>query len=335
MTPDHRLAGLRAGVFAACLACLAAGSLTGCGKKSQPAGPVGESGGDHLVAFATDRGRAAGDYALALYDLDAGGFHSLANLDAAGSESEPCVSDDGNFVSFAATRGSSTGSDLYIYDRLNQVLLPTPGLNTVRDETWPRFTYDSVHLAFVTRLAATGETRVRLYEPLGDTLIPLPGLDALASQNDDMPAPNLDGSRIAFVSDRSGTHDVWVWNRGPGAATRAGLASPGDDIEPSLSSNGRWLAFASNRTGGAGGYDVYLYDLVGDSLVALPGANAAGDDRHPTVNADGSVLVYQSDRAGGGGQHDLYRYTRAGAVLDQPAAFKDASDDIQPYLRWR
>ena len=60
-----------------------------------------------------------------------------------------------------------------------------------------------------------------------------------------------------------------------------------------------------------------------------------GDDRHPSVSADGDVIVFQSDRTGGGGQFDLYRFTRSSGVLDQPAVLKDASDDIQPYLRWR
>ena len=320
------------------LVLLSALLLAGCGgKSSQPTGPAGDNSGERLVVYASDGGRPAGDHGIALYDFDAGGFHSLKNLDDVSGEADPCVSNDGNFVAFTATRGSgATGSDIYIYDRLNQALLPTPGLNTVRNESWPRFTYDSVHLAFVTTLA-TGEKRVRLYEPLGDTLIPLPILDPTpgASGDDDMPAPNVDGSRIAYVSNSRGTRDVWVWNRASGARTKTGLASAGDDIEPSLTSNGRWLAFASDRAAGAGGYDVYLYDLTADSLVALPGLNSAGVDRHPSVSADGDVIVFQSNRTGGGGQFDLYRYTRSSGVLDQPAVLKAASDDIQPYLRWR
>lgn len=321
---------------AAPLALLSALWLAGCGgKSSQPAGPAGDNSGERLVVFASDGGRPAGDHGIALYDFDLGAFHSLAGLDDVGSESDPCISNDGNFVVFSATRGSgATGSDIYIYDRLKQALLPTPGLNTARNESWPRFTYDSVHLAFVTSLA-TGERRVRLYEPFGDTLIALPGLDATPGSSDDMPAPNVDGSRIAFVSTRNGSVDVLVWNRVGGITPIAGLATADGEVEPSLSPNGRWLAFASDRPGGAGGIDVFLYDLVADSLVALPGLNSAGDDRHPSVSADGDVIVFQSDRTGGGGQFDLYRFTRSSGVLDQPAVLKDASDDIQPYLRWR
>ncbi|HEY6196230.1 MAG TPA: hypothetical protein VI504_14435 [Candidatus Eisenbacteria bacterium] len=330
MSPT-RAAGLRA---AAPLVLLSALVLAGCSKKDAPTGPRGDATGEHLVAFASDRGRAAGDHGIALYDVDQAGFHGLPGLDDAGSESDPCISNDGRFLTFIATRGGgSTGSDVYIYDRLNQLLLPTPGLNSARDESWPRFTYDSVHLAFVTKLAS-GEKRVRLYEPLGDTLVPLPGLDAPGGFDDDMPAPNVDGGRIAFVTNRAGTHDVKVWDRATGIGAFTFLASAGDDIEPSLSSNGRWLAYASNNAG-AGGYDVFLYDLVADSLVSLTGLNSAGDDRHPSISSDGDVIVFQSNRAGGGGQYDLYLFTRSTGELSQPAAFKDASDDIQPYLRWR
>jgi Tol biopolymer transport system component len=310
--------------------------FSGCaGNPTQPSGPSGDNSGEHLVVFATDRARAAGDYALGLYDLDNAGFRSLANLDAAGVESEPCLSNDGGFIAFAATRGSgATLSDIYLYDRLTQALIPTPGLNTTGAESWPRFTYDSVQLAFVTQLVS-GEKRVRLYDPIGNALVPLPGLDAPPTFDDDMPAPNLDGTRIAFSTNRTGNADVRVWDRSSGLAVKPLLASAGLDTDPSLSSNGRWLAFTSDRAGGAGGADVYLYDLTADSLVALAGLNSAGDERHPSVNANGSVLLFQSNRTSGGGQYDLYRYTLPGGITDQPAAFRNISDDIQPYLRYR
>jgi Tol biopolymer transport system component len=325
MTPTLRQALRPAALLALLLA-------TGCGKGNESTAPTGDNTGEHLVIFATDRARPAGDHGLALYDFDAPGFRGMPNLDATGSESDPCLSNDGNFVAFAAVRGSgSTGSDLYVYDRLNQGLLPTPNLNTTLDESWPRFTYDSVKLAFVRRLGS-GEKRVRLYEPLGDTLVPLTGLDAGSGFNDDMPAPDLDGSRIAFASDRTGSSDVLLWNRAGGLSPRASLASSGDDTEPSLSADGRWLAFASDRSGGAGGHDVYLYDVTGDSLVVLPGLNSSAGDRHPAVSANGDVIVFQSDRSG---SNDLYQYVRSTRTLSQPAAFVNPSDDIQPYLRWR
>lgn len=318
------------------LAALAlAALLAGCGGNSQPTGPNGDNGGNHLVVFTSDRGRAAGDQGLALYDLDQNGFRALPNVDAPGSESDPCLSNDGNFIVFSATRGGgSTGSDLYLYDRFNEGLLATPNLNTVNHELWPRFTYDSAKLVFV-RALSTGETRIHMYEPLGDTLVPLPGLATTLPFSDGMPSPNVDGSRIAFMSNRNASLDVLIWNRTGGVSTPALTATPSRETEPSLSANGRWLAFASDRVPGEGGLDIYLYDVEADSLVALPGINSAEDDQHPSVSADGDVIVFQSNRTTGGGANDLYRYVVSTHTLLQPDAFKNASDDIQPYLRWR
>src|SRR5439155_26381177 len=101
MTPTHP--------FARCapFALLAALLLAGCGGKSrQSTGPKGDNGGERLVVYASDAGRPAGDHGIALYDFELGSFHSLAGLDDVGSESDPCLSNDGDFSTFSATRGS-------------------------------------------------------------------------------------------------------------------------------------------------------------------------------------------------------------------------------------
>jgi Tol biopolymer transport system component len=337
MTTPERLRILPA--LGAALATLTVAlALAGCGgNPTKATGPRGDVTGEHLVVYTSDAGRTAGDHGIVLFDFDLAAFHALPGIDAPGSEFDPCLSNDGGFIAFSAARSTSrTDSDVFLYDRLNQGLIATPNLNTAADETWPRFTYDSVHLAFVRRLPS-GQRRVRLYEPLGDSLIALPGLadTTITGDNDDEPAPNLDGTRIAFMSDRRGAHDIWLWTRGTNAATVPLLASGGDDIEPALSADGRWLAFASDRSGGAGGYDVYLYDVTTNTLVPLPGLNGAGNDRHPSVSADGDVIVFQSDRAGGGGQNDIYRYVVSAATVSQPAQLQTSSDDVSPYVRWR
>src|ERR1041385_6091406 len=235
MTTPERVRILPGAALAMALA------LAGCGgNPTKSTGPSGDVTGEHLVVYTSDAGRTAGDHGIVLFDFDVAAFHALPGIDAPGSEFDPRLSHDRGVIAFSAVRSSSrTDSDLFLYDRLNRGLIATPNLNTATDETWPRFTYDSVHLAFAQPLA-TGEKRVRLYEPLGDSMIVLPGLATGAGSNDDEPAPNLAGTRIAFMSYRSGTNDIWVWTRGGVAATVPALASPGNDIEPSLSSNGRW-----------------------------------------------------------------------------------------------
>lgn len=321
---------LQAMAFAALL-----GALCGCGGGSEVTGPTGDVGGEHLVVFVTDRA-SPGNSEVALYDLDAGGFRSLAGLNNTASDVEPCLSEDGYFVVWASNRtGGAGGYDILFYDRGRQALAALPGLNSGLDERWPRFARGSQRLAFVTDSATS--RRIRLYEPVGDTLIRLPGLGAAAGFDDDQPALGETGDRIAFVSDRSGRREIRVWDRAAGTSSQPGsIAGDATDDAPSLSRNGRWLAFASDRSGGAGGWDVYLYDLTAGAFVALPGLNTAADERSPSISNDGQRLIFASDRGGGAGGLDLYRYDlTGGGSVSQPAGFRGATLDDMPYLRWR
>lgn len=310
---------------------LAAG---GCGKKHSATKPVGDEGGEHLLVFATTRASGTTEHDITLFDLDAGGYRSLVNLNSTYGQSEPCITDDGQYVVFASPRPTgSGGSDLFLYKRIDQALVPTPGLNSGSNETWPRFTHDSVRLCFVRD--SLGHKRIRLYEPVGDTLVSTLGISTTGPFDDDEPAPDLHGDRIAFVSTRYGNPQLMLWDRTGGMLTPSGLAGDSLDHEPSLSANGRWLAFASNRTGGAGGWDVYLYDLTNARFVRLPRANTAADERHPSVSADGSRIAFAA-KAAADTHWSLWVYTLADSSRTQPASLAGSSaDDREPYLRWR
>ena len=52
---------------------------------------------------------------------------------------------------------------------------------------------------------------------------------------------------------------------------------------PALSPDGRFLAFVSERLGGAGERDIYLYDRQTRKLLPTPGLNAKQDDFDPCV----------------------------------------------------
>jgi len=328
--PSRALARLALAALVVPLA-LAAG---GCGKKHKATTPVGDEGGEHLLVFTTTRASGTTEYDVALFDLDLGGYRSLVNLNNTYGQSEPCISDDGQYVVFASARPTgSGGSDLYLYKRVDQALVPTPGLNSGSSETWPRFTHDSVRLCFARD--SLGHRRIRLYEPVGDTLVSTPGISTTGPFDDDEPAPDLHGDRIAFVSTRYGNPQLMLWDRASGMLTPAGLAGDSLDHEPSLSANGRWLAFASNRSGGAGGWDVYLYDVANARFVRLPRANTAADERHPSVSADGSRLAFAA-KAAADTHWSLWVYTLADSSRAQPAALAGSNaDDREPYLRWR
>ena len=207
-------------------------------------------------------------------------------------------------------------------------------MNTSGDETQPVFTGDGLRLAFVRD--TLGRRQVRLINGLNlsYSFVPLPGLDTTTTASDWSPAPDRTGGVIAFVSNRNGGPDILMYDRsGDSLVSLPGLNSPDGDLDPTLTPDARWLCFASNRAGGQGGYDLYLYDLTTRSLVAsLPSLNSAGDERRPSISPNGNVIAFQAAR-GGTGWNVLY-YSRSGSLLANPAPLASAGSDLHPSLRY-
>lgn len=305
----------------------------GCSAKDSPTAPPGDTGGVHLLVFASDRGQSAGQLDLFLYDLDAGGFRLIRNINSATvPDLHPSLSSDGLVIAFQSNRGGGN-QDIQLYSRALQQVVALPNVNTAADETDPVFTGDAIKLAFTQR-AANGFTRIRLYDGLGDTLMPLTGLDTTATYNDWAPSPNQNGGRIAFVSDRNGNPDLFVWD----AATKTlldlpNLNSTANDVDPCMTWDSRYLCFASDRAGGAGGYDLYLYDLLGKSFVTtIPAAvQSTADERHPALSQSAGLIVFQSNRTGLGGW-DLWNYQASSGIVGQATQESSTGDDVDPAL---
>ena len=62
-----------------------------------------------------------------------------------------------------------------------------------------------------------------------------------------------------------------------------GLNSPAAEQSPSLTADGRYLAFVSERLTGAGDRDIYLYDRTTQKLLPTPGLNHKEDDFDPSI----------------------------------------------------
>ena len=71
---------------------------------------------------------------------------------------------------------------------------------------------------------------------------------------------------------------------------------PGMEIQPSLSPDGRYVAYASRIDGD---WDIYLLRIGGDNPINLT-ADEKADDRSPAFSPDGGRIAFQSDRDGGG-----------------------------------
>ncbi|MBK7367484.1 MAG: PD40 domain-containing protein [Candidatus Eisenbacteria bacterium] len=138
----------------------------------------------------------------------------------------------------------------------------------------------------------------------------------LVAIHDPVLAPG-DSAVIFAAQDYDGQSDLYmarVGASGPGAGAGAGSDRRGrpelrrlthddfDDLDPAVSPDGRWVAFASDRCDLAGRTALYrlsLEDGHREQLTQPP----VGDDRQPVWSPDGRWLAFRSTRAG---TSDLY-----------------------------
>jgi Tol biopolymer transport system component len=131
----------------------------------------------------------------------------------------------------------------------------------------------------------------------------------------DIASMSADGRFVAFGSlasnlvpgDTNGVYDIFVRDLSAGTITRAsvdsaGAESDGDSLGPSLSADGRFVAFyslASNfGAGPLGVFQVYVHDLQTGSTVRVSedAAGVAGDANSfdPSISADGADVAFTS-----------------------------------------
>ena len=83
------------------------------------------------------------------------------------------------------------------------------------------------------------------------------------------------------------------------------LSSPADDTAPVITDHGDFMYFASSRTGGLGGADIYRSRVSGDGPTAPvnlgPEVNSTGDEIDPAVRHAGFHLLFNSTRDGAAG----------------------------------
>jgi Tol biopolymer transport system component len=109
--------------------------------------------------------------------------------------------------------------------------------------------------------------------------------------------------------------------------------SPNAQMSPSLSGDGKLLAFAAwNRPGAVGqGWHVFLYDLPNKKFLDLPDLNrSTTDDRMPALNGDGRLLAFTSNRPDGAGLTDIYLYDRQESKVIALPQLNSKHMDAQP-----
>jgi Tol biopolymer transport system component len=129
-----------------------------------------------------------------------------------------------------------------------------------------------------------------------------------STKSEDHPRYSPDGTKIAFVSLRSGTYEIWLC--ASDASNPVRLTSMGGPVivGPQWSPDGRRIAFFAT-TGRAGAYEAYVMDADGGpplrltrsegEVEALPAWSRDGRSMYLTSGRSGSLQIWRMPIAGG------------------------------------
>ncbi|HCO96459.1 MAG TPA: hypothetical protein DIU00_21385 [Phycisphaerales bacterium] len=145
---------------------------------------------------------------------------------------------------------------------------------------------------------------------------------------DGHPSISSDGLELYFCCwddnvDRSGgygTSDIWVTSRlslsDPWAEPvnlGATVNSSAFEGEQDISADGLCLFFSGDRSGGSGGWDLWVTarktkeEPWGNPVNLGPEINSSGTDGMADISDDGSILFFVSDRSGGDNVFDIWQ----------------------------
>lgn len=160
------------------------------------------------------------------------------------------------------------------------------------------------------------------------------------------PSTSADGRYVAFESyatnlgpggSGSGIQDIFVYDSQTNSTqwithSSSGGSANGNSYDPTISSDGRYVAFVSSATnlgpGGSGNgiKDIYVYDRINQVMTWIThspnGGAASNDSSSPAISADGSTIAFQSTakNLGPGGSEyyvsDIYAYNRISGTLE-------------------
>lgn len=241
---------------------------------------------------------------------------SLSGGEPNGATDQTSISADGRLIAFRSTASnlvpgdSGSSSDAFLLDRLSGTIervMATGAVNSIviaADSSG--FAVESLSRDIVYTERATSTTT-----PVTVTI------DGLAPNGQtNCPTLSADGRFVAFWSnasnlvpdDTNGTFDVFLRDRELSHTTRVSVASDGSQANgesacPSISADGRFVAFASSATnldaGDANGrFDVFVHDTVARiterASVSTAGGEGIGTSDAPFISADGRSVAFRS-----------------------------------------
>jgi LPXTG-site transpeptidase (sortase) family protein len=270
---------------------------------------------------------------------------------------EASISPDGCYVAFQSyatnlTVGDTNGAwDIFVHDcttgDITRASESSGGTQGNGNSMYPSISSDGRYVAFqsdannlVSRDFNWG-TDAFVHDRATDTTTRISVGAGGTEANGYNPSISADGRYVAFQSnsanlvtgDTNARWDIFVHDRTTGGTTRVsvdtgGAQGTGDSYNPSISSDGSYVAFESDANnlvaGDTNGWrDIFMHDRTSGTTtrvsVGAGGAQGTGASNYPSISSDGRYVAFDSDAsnlvaADTNGARDVFVHNRTTGV---------------------
>ena len=251
------------------------------------------------------------------------------------SDSHPTLSHDGRFCGFTSEIENAT-SRILLWDLPGKELVELPVVNdSPNSQQHAALSGDGRTLAFAAwnRPGSSNRWDIVTFDIARGQQQLTPW--NLPASDERMPALSGNGGLLAYVTNatETGSTDICLWDQMAGKEIPLPhLNTLSREVEPTLSADGRLMAFVSDRPGGSGARDIYLYDRTSENMIALPGLNSVAHEQMPSLSPDGRFLAFISERRAGAGERDVFIYDRSTSRLLETPGLNSPREEIDPCI---
>ena len=236
--------------------------------------------------------------ACGLFDGTGAGNATIVEVPVAGGEPKPIGSE----------KWASVGRVIWLRDGTGLIMTAQPESSSIGTQVWflpysggpaRRITNDLNAYGEVSLGLTSDSGTMATIQQINSSSIWLTDANKDESQAQRILKTNLPDS-VAWTSDgqlvyasRTGENwDIWITNR-DGSATKQLTADAFIDQQPSVSADGRYVVFQSNRSGSR---NIWRIDIDGSNPKQL--TEGGYDDAAPVCSADSRYVIFMSRRSG-------------------------------------